>query len=52
MTCTPGQDKILLSPPTFDLYKVCATLQGVEVEECMQDIAQDGTFRIPVEQVC
>ncbi|RYN15968.1 hypothetical protein AA0112_g12677 [Alternaria arborescens] len=52
MTCTPGQDKILLSPPTFDLYKVCATLQGVEVEECMQDIAQDGTFRIPVEQIC
>jgi histidinol-phosphate aminotransferase len=50
-TCTPGQDKILIAPPTFDLYNVCATLQGVGVVECVQDIAPGGEFRIPLEKV-
>lgn len=29
--CTPGQDNIITTPPTYGMYKVCAAVNDVEV---------------------
>eukprot|EP00127_Corallochytrium_limacisporum_P002830 Clim_evm9s142 gene=Clim_evmTU9s142 len=31
ITCRPGQDKILICPPTYGMYKVCAKINDLEV---------------------
>ena len=51
MTCAPGQDKIMVLPPTFELYKVCATLHGAGVQECVQELTPEGQFCLPMQQV-
>lgn len=33
MFCTPGQDKILITPPTYGMYKVSADIHGIETVE-------------------
>ncbi|MBK8503063.1 MAG: histidinol-phosphate transaminase [Saprospiraceae bacterium] len=33
--CTPGQDEILVLPPTYGMYKVCADIADVRVNECL-----------------
>ncbi|PSN70280.1 putative histidinol-phosphate transaminase [Corynespora cassiicola Philippines] len=52
MTCAPGQDKIMVLPPTFELYKVCATLHGAGVQECVQELTPEGQFCLPMQQIC
>ena len=32
-TCAPGQDAVLVTPPTFGMYAVCARLHGAQVIE-------------------
>ena len=32
-TCEPQQDNILILPPTYGMYKVCADVQNVEVKQ-------------------
>jgi histidinol dehydrogenase len=32
LTCTPGQDRILVCPPTYGMYEVAATLNDVQVQ--------------------
>lgn len=32
-TCEPKQDNILILPPTYGMYKVCADVQNVEVKQ-------------------
>lgn len=39
-----------MTPPCFELYNVCATLQDVGIRECKLDFVQDD-FELPVEQV-
>ena len=29
--CVPGRDKVILLPPTFGMYQVCANIQGIGV---------------------
>jgi len=37
-TCAPGQDAVLVTPPTFGMYAVCARLHGAKVIEApLQD---------------
>jgi histidinol-phosphate aminotransferase len=31
--CTPGKDKAILLPPTFGMYQVCASINGIETLE-------------------
>jgi histidinol-phosphate aminotransferase len=31
--CTPGKDKAVLLPPTFGMYQVCASINGIETLE-------------------
>ncbi|MCH8558573.1 MAG: histidinol-phosphate transaminase [Balneolia bacterium] len=33
MFCTPGHDKILITPPTYGMYKVSADIHGIETVE-------------------
>lgn len=33
--CSPGQDEILIVPPTYGMYKVCADISDVAVTECL-----------------
>lgn len=51
-TCTPGRDMLLIAPPTFELYRVCATLHEVRVKECAQELTAEGDFRLPIEEIC
>lgn len=32
--CNPGQDEILILPPTYGMYQVCADISDVKVREC------------------
>jgi len=45
--CRAGQDAILIQPPTFGMYSVCARIQGAAVIEV--PLAQD--FRLDVDAV-
>ncbi|KAF2128275.1 PLP-dependent transferase [Dothidotthia symphoricarpi CBS 119687] len=51
-TCTPGSASILVTPPTFDFYRVCARLHDVGVTECSQEMTADGDFRLPIDHIC
>ncbi|KAL4892363.1 histidinol-phosphate aminotransferase [Aspergillus ambiguus] len=50
-TCTPNQDKVLVVPPTFDLYKVRAKFYDIGVVECPLEF-QDGDFVMPTDKIC
>jgi histidinol-phosphate aminotransferase len=45
--CTPGQDEILILPPTYGMYKVCADIADVKVNECL--LTKD--FQLDVENI-
>lgn len=40
--CRPGRDALLVTPPTFGMYAVCARLHGVRVAEVPLRDAPDG----------
>ncbi len=40
--CRPGQDAVVLTPPTFGMYAVCARLHGTRVVEVSLVDAEDG----------
>jgi len=42
--CVAGQDNVLLLPPTFEMYRVYASLQGAEVIEIRLDKENDFDF--------
>ena len=33
-TCEPGKDNIVILPPTYGMYQVCADIQQIEVKKC------------------
>lgn len=43
--CRPGQDKILQTPPTYGMYKVCAKVNDVEVVNV--PLTPDFDLKIP-----
>jgi histidinol-phosphate aminotransferase len=43
--CRPGQDKILQTPPTYGMYKVCAKVNDVEIVNV--PLSPDFDLRIP-----
>lgn len=43
--CRPGQDKILQTPPTYGMYKVCAKVNDVEIVNV--PLTPDFSLRIP-----
>lgn len=50
VTCIPGKDKILVCPPTYGMYSVCAQVNDVAVVKVPQDTT-DGRFSIQVDKV-
>ena len=44
-TCIPGKEKILVMPPTYSMYSVCANINDVDVIECPL-IADDNSFQV------
>ncbi|AMD21528.1 HFL328Cp [Eremothecium sinecaudum] len=49
-TCIPGKDKILLLPPTYGMYSVCAALNDVECVRCALETA-DNFYQVNVEKI-
>jgi histidinol-phosphate aminotransferase len=43
--CYPGQDNILITPPTYGMYKVCAKVNDVSIVSC--PLTTDFDLRIP-----
>lgn len=50
VTCIPGKDKILVCPPTYGMYSVCAQVNDVSVVKVPQDTT-GGRFSIQVDEV-
>lgn len=44
-TCIPGKEKILVMPPTYSMYSVCANINDVDVIECPL-IVDDNSFQV------
>ncbi len=43
--CKPGEDKILTTPPTYGMYKVCANVNDVEIVQV--PLTPDFDLQIP-----
>ena len=50
VVCVPGKDKILVCPPTYGMYSVCAQVNDVSVVKVLQDTT-GGRFSIQVDKV-
>ena len=44
-TCVPAKEKILVMPPTYSMYSVCANINDVEVVKCPLSV-DDNSFQI------
>ncbi|KAF9585277.1 histidinol-phosphate transaminase [Lunasporangiospora selenospora] len=47
--CVPGKDAILITPPTYGMYSVCAQINDVEVHKA--NLTLDGQFQLNVEEI-
>jgi histidinol-phosphate aminotransferase len=45
--CEPGKDSILINTPTYGMYKVCANINNVKVNE----VELDNNFQIKVKKI-
>lgn len=50
VSCVPGKDKVLVCPPTYGMYSVCAQINDVGVVKIPQDTT-GGRFIIQVDKV-
>ncbi|KAJ3188964.1 histidinol-phosphate transaminase [Gaertneriomyces sp. JEL0708] len=48
--CVPGKDKILICPPTYGMYSVCAQVNDVEVVKVPLDVAE-GRFQPQTDKI-
>ncbi|CCK70447.1 histidinol-phosphate transaminase KNAG_0E01850 [Huiozyma naganishii CBS 8797] len=49
-TCVPAREKILVLPPTYSMYSVCAKINDVEVVTCPL-ITEDNSFQMDSDKV-
>ncbi|CAB4252876.1 similar to Saccharomyces cerevisiae YIL116W HIS5 Histidinol-phosphate aminotransferase, catalyzes the seventh step in histidine biosynthesis [Maudiozyma barnettii] len=49
-TCVPAKEKILVLPPTYSMYSVCANINDIEVVQCPL-IVDDNSFQVDTERV-
>ncbi|KAG0039671.1 histidinol-phosphate transaminase [Podila clonocystis] len=47
--CVPGKDAVLITPPTYGMYSVCAQINDVEVHKAA--LTLDGRFQLNVEEI-
>ncbi|ORY99946.1 histidinol-phosphate aminotransferase [Syncephalastrum racemosum] len=50
VACVPGKDKILITPPTYGMYSVCAQINDVQVVKSNLNV-ENGAFQLDVENV-
>ncbi|KAG0661283.1 histidinol-phosphate transaminase [Rhodotorula mucilaginosa] len=50
ITCVPGKDRVLVCPPTYGMYGVCAQINDVEVVKVNLDV-EGGAFRPKVDEI-
>lgn len=50
VSCIPGKDKVLICPPTYGMYSVCAQINDIGVVKVPQDTA-GGRFTVQVDKV-
>lgn len=50
MFCKPGEDKILICPPTYGMYSVCAQVNDVGVVKVPLEV-EGGKFQLRVDEV-
>ncbi|KAJ2810358.1 histidinol-phosphate transaminase, partial [Coemansia sp. 'formosensis'] len=50
ITCQPGRDSILITPPTYGMYKVVASINDVGIVK-VPLIVEDGEFQLDVDAV-
>ncbi|GAA5929395.1 histidinol-phosphate transaminase [Sporobolomyces koalae] len=50
ITCTPGKDRVLVCPPTYGMYGVCAQINDVEVVKVPLDV-ESGKFLPRVDEI-
>lgn len=50
IACIPGRDRVLVCPPTYGMYSVCAQINDAEVVKVNLDVT-DGAFRPKVDEV-
>ncbi|PIA17534.1 histidinol-phosphate aminotransferase [Coemansia reversa NRRL 1564] len=50
ITCVPGKDAILITPPTYGMYNVVASVNDVDVVK-VPLIVEDGAFQLDVDAV-
>ncbi|KAJ2613394.1 histidinol-phosphate transaminase [Coemansia sp. RSA 1365] len=50
ITCVPGKDAILITPPTYGMYKVVASINDVDVVK-VPLVVEDGAFQLDVDAV-
>ena len=50
ITCVPGQDKVLICPPTYGMYAVCAKINDVAVVRVNLN-TEGGNFQAKVDEV-
>ncbi|CAG8661273.1 11658_t:CDS:2 [Dentiscutata erythropus] len=48
--CVPGKDKILITPPTYGMYSVCANINDVQVIKVNLDV-DDGKFQLKPDKI-
>ncbi|KAG2184191.1 hypothetical protein INT44_009206 [Umbelopsis vinacea] len=50
IACVPGKDKILITPPTYGMYSVCAQINDVSVVKVNLDV-EEGAYQLETEAV-
>lgn len=50
IACVPGKDRVLVCPPTYGMYGVCAQVNDVEVVKVNLEV-EGGAFLPPVDEV-
>lgn len=50
IACVPGKDKILITPPTYGMYSVCAQINDVGVVKVNLDV-EEGAYQLQTEAV-
>ncbi|CAG8768472.1 22134_t:CDS:2, partial [Gigaspora rosea] len=48
--CIPGKDKIIITPPTYGMYSVCANINDVQVIKVNLDV-EDGRFQLKPDKI-
>ncbi|KAI8921968.1 pyridoxal phosphate-dependent transferase [Powellomyces hirtus] len=48
--CTPAKDKVLICPPTYGMYSVCAQINDVEVVKVPLDV-EKGRFQMQLDKI-